>query len=339
MIFGQLCVNTYEYARLFTAPPEYLSLRCTQRYSSEVWRVSGDESEPRLVAVAAPVDRLTHDLFVADAVNACIKWFDHRDDTLKQVYRAEGGARVHNALLPDARRLDLYAIDSLDNSGLNKAETRFRLLRLRWTIKKEKVENEGIDLWEVKWAEEFYRVDSEHLDANAQYSSLCRAGGHVLCSVALSRRLVAFKYQTENELEKKGEVVGDQQFDEEIVHVDALNSTVGSLVAIAFADGIRLYRHESAQPKAGALNLQETFKVNRENVHKLLFAGERLLVAHRSQNEVDCAWSWNIVDERLADENPVHLELQFSAQSWCIGPGENTFYLVNSSTNDLLNLE
>ena len=105
------------------------------------------------------------------------------------------------------------------------------------------------EIWEVKWAEEFYRVESAQLDANALHTSLCRAGGHVLCSVARSRRLVAFKYQTENERkEEKGEVVGDQQFDEEIVHVDALNSDNGSLVAIAFVDGIRLYRHESAQP-------------------------------------------------------------------------------------------
>ena len=325
-------VKTYEYGRLFTALPVYLSLRCTQRYSSEEWRVSGDEYEPRLVAVAARVDRLTHDLFVADAANACIKWFDHRDDTLKQVYRAERGGRVHNALLPDARRLDLFAIDSLDNSGLNKAETRYRLLRLRWTASEER------EIWIVKWAEEFYRVDSKQLDANAQHSSLCRAGGHVLCSVARSRRLVAFKYQTENEREEKGEIVGEQ-FDEKIVHVDALNSTTGSLVAIAFSEGIRLYRHESAQPKAGALNFQETHRVNRENVHKLLFAGERLLVAQRSQNEVDCIWSSNIVDARLSDEKPVHHELQFSVQSWCIGSGENSFYLVNSGTKDLLKLE
>ena len=344
-------------ARLFTASSEYLSLRCAQRYSSEVWRMSGDESEPRLIAVSARVDRLTHDLFVADAANECIKWFDHRDDTLKLVYRAERGARVHNALLPDARRLDLFAIDSFDNSGPNKDETRFRLLRLRWTIKKEeepneeeeesdeflqpikKIKVEEKEIWNIKWAEEFYRVDSEQLDAKAQHTSLCRVGGHVLCSVARSLRLVAFEYQTENERkEEKGEVVGDQQFDQEIVHIDAFNSTAGSLVAIAFGKGIRIYRHESAYPKADNFNLKEIFRENRENVHKLLFAGERLLVAQRSQNEVDCVWSWNIVDARLADEKPVHLELQFSAQSWCIGPGENIFYLVNSDTKDLLKL-
>ena len=173
--------------------------------------MSGYESEPRLVAVAARVDRLTHDLFVADAAYAHIKWFDHRDDTLKQVYRAECGARVHNALLPDARRLDQFAIDSLDNSGHNKAETRFRLLRLRWTIKKEeesdeekeKKKVEEKEILNVKLAEEFYRVDSEQLDAIAQHTSLCLAGGHVLCSVTRSRRLVAFKYQNENEGKEK----------------------------------------------------------------------------------------------------------------------------------------
>ena len=341
-------VHTYECARLYAGSPKYLSLRCAQRYSREVWRVSGDESEPHLDAVSARVDRLTHGLFVADAANACIKWFDHRDDTLKQVYRAERGARVHIAMLPNARRLDLFAIDSLNNSGLNKAETRFQLLRLRWTIKKEeesdeeeeKKKVEEKEIWNVKWAEEFYRLDSEQHGANAEHTSLCCAGGHVLCSVARSRRLVAFKYRTENERkEEKGEVVGAQQFDEEIVHVDALKSDTASLVAIAFVDRIRLYRHESAQPKAGALNLQETFRVNRKNVHKLLFAGERLLVAQRSQNEVDCVWSSNIVDARLADEKPVHHELQFSAQSWCIGSDEIMLYCMDSDTNDLLKLE
>ena len=132
---------------------------------------------------------------------------------------------MHNALLPDARRLDLFATDSLDNSGLNKAETRFRILRLRWTIKKRKMEEEGMEIWEVKWAE-FYRVESEQLDTNAQHTSLCRAGGHVLCSVARLRRLVSFIWRNgRTSGRKRGEVVGDQQFDEEIVHVDALNST------------------------------------------------------------------------------------------------------------------
>ena len=138
------CTSTLYYERVCTQP---LRRTCrsaaAQRYSSEVGRVSGDESEPRLVAVSARDYRLSHDLFVVDAANACIKWFDHRDGTRKQVYRAKRGARVHNALFPDARRLDLFAIDSLDNSGLNKAETRFRILRLRWTIKKRKMEDEG----------------------------------------------------------------------------------------------------------------------------------------------------------------------------------------------------
>ena len=341
---------------MYAGSPEYLSLRCAQRYSGEVWRVSGDESEPRLVAVSARVDRLTHELFVADAANSCIKWFDHRDDTLKQVYRAERGARVHNALLPDASRLDLFAIDSLDNSGLNKAETRFRLLRLRWTLIKDE-EEEVMETWELKWAEEFYRVESEQLDANAQHTSLCRAGGHVLCSVALSNRLVAFEYQMEKEEkkkeeeegrkrkerrkeeEKKGEAVGDQLFERDILSVDSLNSGTGSLIAIAFVNGIRLYRHTSVQSEFASFNLQETFYVNRENVHKLLFAGARLLVAVRSQDEKDRVWSMSIVGEKLDAAERVEHELQFSMLSWCIGPYGNTFYCVDSVLNDLLKFE
>ena len=222
------------------------------------------------------------------------------------------------------------------------------MLLFRRTIKKEEESDEEEDekkkveekeIWEVKWAEEFYRVDSEQLDANAQHTSLCRAGDHVLCSIACSRRLVAFKYQTENEMEMKGEVVGDKQFDEEIVHVDALNSHTGSLVAIALVDAIRLYRHERSQPKAGEFNPQETFRVNRENVHKLLFAGDRLLVAQRSQDEMDRVWSMSIVGEKLNAAERVEHELQFSMQSWCIGPYGNTFYCVDSVLNDLLKLE
>ena len=44
-------------------------------------------------------------------------------------------------------------------------------------------------------------------------------------------------------------------------------------------------------------------------MHKLLFAGKRLLVAERSKEKVDRICSWIIVDARLADEKPVHQEI------------------------------
>ena len=132
--------------------------------------------------------------------------------------------------------------------------------------------------------------------------------------------------------------MGDQLFERDILSVDSFNSGTGSLIAIAYVDAIRLYRHESAQSKAGAFNLQEIFQVRRESMHKLLFVGERLLVAERSQDEMDHIWSWKRVGEKLDAEERVQHKLQFSVQSWCFGPGENIFYCLDSDTNDLLKI-
>ena len=168
--------------------PEHLSLslRGVERVERASWRVSGDVSEPRLVAVAARAVLQTRALFVTDAANECIKWWDQQRDELKQVYRAERGAHVHNMLFADSRRLDLYAIESLEESQVE--ETLFRLLRIRWTCKTDK------ERWTVKWAEKFYEKDSKSLDAKEQRTSLCRSEGYVLCAIACSRRLVFFKH-------------------------------------------------------------------------------------------------------------------------------------------------
>ena len=132
--------------------------------------------------------------------------------------------------------------------------------------------------------------------------------------------------------------MGDQLFERDILSVDSFNSGTGSLIAIAFVDGIRIYRHSSVQSEFASFNFQETFHVNLENVHKLLFAGARLLVAERSQDEMDRVWSMSIVGEKLDAVERVEHELQFSVQSWCIGPGENIFYCLDSDTNDLLKI-
>ena len=325
-------------------PPEHLSLHSAEIFKSASWRVSGDANEPRLVAVAARTVWQTRGIFVTDTANGCIKWLDQQYDELKEVYRAERGTRVHNTMLADPCRLDLYAIESIEKS--QEKETLFRLLRIGWTCKTDK------EIWTVKWAEKFYEEDSEKLDAKEPHTSLCRAEGYVLCAVACSR-LVFFKHisdkeEEEEEMRVKRETqmktgtltraAGDQLFDEEIIHVDALSSHSGLLVAIAFVHSIRLYRHESSQSKVAALNLQEIFLVTRESVHKLLFYGDRLLVAERSNNE-DNIWSWNIVDNRLETARRVHLDSQSSVQSWCIGPSENLIYCLDSVTNYILSLK
>ena len=324
--------------------PKHLSLPLradVERVERASWRVSGDASEPRLVAVAAWQTRA---LFVTDAANECIKWGDRQSGEMKQVYRAERCAHVHNILLADSSRLDLYAIESLDESQVK--ETLFRLLRIRWKCETDK------ETWTVKWAEKFYEADSKSLDAKEQRTSLCRFEGHVLCAIARSRRLMFFKHLSDeeeeklkHESEKKADTpkraVGEQCFDEDIMHVEALSSHSVSLVAIAFVHSIRLYRaREDTQPKAAALNLQETFRITFGSVHKLLFYGNSLLVAERSSKEdKDNIWSWNIVDDKLETARRVHLDTLSSVQSWCNVPAENLIYCLDSATNNILSLK
>ena len=121
------------------------------------------------------------------------------------------------------------------------------------------------------------------------------------------------------------------------MHVDTLNSATGSLVAIAFADdSIRLYRPVNET----RFDLQETFRVVCENVHKLLFAGERLLVAARSEDEeADHLWSCRVVGERISGEAHMLLDKQRSIDSWCFDHKFNRIYCVDSDTKETLKLE
>ena len=331
-------------------PPEHLSLHSAETFKSASWRVSGDANEPRLVAVAARTVWQTRGIFVTDAANACIKWLDQQHDELKEVYRAERCARLLNMMLYDSNSPDLYAIESIiEKSWLFTKTTRFRLLQIdcHYSLIKHEMR------CTIKWAAELYEVDTKKLDVTGERTSLCHAGSYLLCSVAHSRRLVFFKHRSDKEEEEEEmtlkietqmqtgtftRAAGDQLFDEEIMHVDALSSHSGLLVAIAFVHSIRLYRHESSQSKVADLNLQETFRVTRASVHMLLFYGDRLLVAERSQNEENI-WSWNIVGDRLETARRVHLDSQSSVQSWCIGPSENLIYCLDSVTNDILFLK
>ena len=299
---------------------KHLSLHSAETFKRASRRVSGDANEPRLVAVSARTVEQTCGIFVADAANACIKWLDQQRDELKEVYRAERGARLLNMMLFDSNSADLYVIESSEKSRLFTKTTRFRLLQMDSLVKHEM-------RYTIKWAAKFYKVDTKELDATGERTSLCRAGSYLLCSVAHSRRLVFFKHRSDDDQDdidddkkkmrlmcgtrmkkdKSTRAAGTQLFDEEIMHIDAHSSHSGSPVAIAFVHSIRLYRHESSQSNVADLNLQETFRVTRESVHKLLFSDDRLLVAERSQNEYNI-WSWNIVGDRLETARRVHLD-------------------------------
>ena len=163
----------------------------------------------------------------------------------------------------------------------------------------------------------------------------------MLCAVAGAHRLAAFEYTSRNEPLK---AAGDQRFDEAIVHVDALTSDTRSLVAIAFADdSIRLYRLQKkllSQLTETRLDLQETFRVECEHVHKLLFAGDRLLVNARFDDEDEHSiWSCHVMGERVYGEGRVLLDSNISVASWCYDHKDNQIYCVDSATNDIFTVK
>ena len=248
------------------------------------------------------------------------------------MYRAAGDIRLHSLLLPNSNDDDtIFAIESKQLSRLVgvliRNETVFTLSSLTCFTEDKQF------IWKLTGSAEFYRVDTEALENEVPPTSLCRAGRHVLCAVAHSHRLIAFEY-TNNGLPPKE--AGDQRFEEEIVHVDALNADTGPLVAIAFADeSIRLYRNESTQPNEARFALHETFRVTCENVRKLLFAGERLLVAERSDDEeVHRVWSCRVVGERLFPEGEVILDTKISLECWCYDRIFQHIYCVDSAKSE-----
>ena len=283
-------------------------------------------------------------LFCSDDANRCIKRLYSNTGQLAQTYRAESDTRMHNLLVPNAYdENDLFAIQSKHISRLAgvfiRNETVFSLVRLTWHFKADSEEKE---VWQVSWSAELYRVDMEQRrGAEAPTSSLCLAGSFVLCAIAGAHRLAAFEYTSRDEPLK---MAGDQRFDEAIVHVDALTSDTRSLVAIAFADGsIRLYRPQKkllSQSTETRLNLQETFRVVCEHVHKLLFAGDHLLVSARSDDEDEHSiWSCHVMGERVYGEGSVLLDSKISVASWCYDHTDNQIYCVDSATNNIFTVK
>ena len=291
---------------------------------------------PELAAAAKWVR--TPILFGSDDANRCIKRLYSNTGQLALAYKATSDTRVHNLLVPNVYdENDLLAIESKQISRqvgvLIRNETVFSLVPLTWHFKADSEEKE---VWQVTWFAELYRVDIEP-GAEAQTTSLCRAGNYVLCAVAQSNRLAAFEYTNRDAPLKSA---GDYRFYDGIVHVDAFSSgaATGSLVAIAFTDdSIHLYRQ---QLKETRIDLQETCRVKCEHVHKLLFAGDRLLVSARSDEENEhSVWSCHVERERLYGEGLVQLGSEISVESWCYDHTDNQIYCVDADTNTMYSVK
>ena len=88
------------------------------------------------------------------------------------------------------------------------------------------------------------------------------------------------------------------------------------------------------------LDLQVTFRVVCENVHKLLFSGDRLLVNARSDDEDEhTIWSCRVMGERVCGEGRVLLDSRISVASWCYDHRDNQIYCVDSATNDIFTVK
>ena len=164
------------------------------------------EQEP---ALACAITREPAPLvFGVDEANQCIRRLYPNTNRIAEVYKPEGDARVHNLLLPDTfDENHLCAIESTRVSRLVgvliRQETLFRLVLLSWHYTNDSADKEK---WETTWSAEFYRTDTELLDAERPLTALCRAGSYVLCAVARSHRLVAFEYKSPNEPLKRQEI-------------------------------------------------------------------------------------------------------------------------------------
>lgn len=215
----------------------------------------------------------------------------------------------------------MCAIES--ESFTNRNETVYSFVRLTDNAERKSWEN-------TEWIkEEFYTLTKEPNQAEAPHTSLCVAGNHVLCAFAHSHRLISFKNIRKS---KRFQKEDEQNFDEEIIHVDAHNTGITALVVIAFFDDtIRLYRHNISQAAANLkqFDVQETFRVVCKHDQTLLFVGEHLLVAERSNDEdAHRIWNCRIIKERIVGEGL--LDAETSVLCWCFQPCFNHIFCFNS---------
>ena len=88
------------------------------------------------------------------------------------------------------------------------------------------------------------------------------------------------------------------------------------------------------------LDLQETFRVECEHVHKLLFAGDRLLVNARFDDEGEQSiWSCRVMGERVYGEGRVLLDSKTTVASWCYDHRDNQIYCLDAATNEIFTVK
>lgn len=265
-------------------------------------------------------------VFGADIVNGCIRRFSPNTGRYARVIAIPRiYTRVHSILLPDASdETDILCALELK---INRSSAYGYILdRFQWTYTNERAD-EGI--MKSTWDDVF-----DIMLIESPRSSLFKAGNQVFAAVARSRRLSAFDYKSRSQPMKKH---GFTNFEEEIVHADALNSITQSIIAIAFADdSIRVYRLQSNQ---NFIDLQEMYRTRCQSAYMLLFAGEHLLVGEGSENENELrVWSYRTTGESMCAEGRVKFDSQTSVDSWCYDHTLKHIYCADSNSIKTLKL-
>ena len=276
-------------------------------------------------------------VYGADEVAGNIMRLEANTEKLAEVYKSADGVRVHNALqLNSIDERDVCLIESTSVGALIHKETLFRLVRI--TCLNSIIREYDETIWNTTWSVEFDRVDKQLLDAESPVTSLFRAGNILLCAVVRSHRLVAYEYISRNEPLR---AAGEQLFEQQIVHADALNTATRPLIAIAFFDdSIRLFTNRCSQTNGNNLDMQEICKVFCERVHELLFAGERLLVSDRPDDENEQrVWSCRVTEGQLFAEGRVQFDSHPSVKSWCYDFKSNHIYYVDRFTHKTMELK
>lgn len=250
---------------------------------------------------------------------------------------------------------ELCLVQSCDVSRqigvLIRQETFFTIAKLEVYL------SEGKWTSKVLWQSEFYRCDRQKFDPELFPVSLCRSGHSVLCDAPNSHRLTAFEYEVAKPLRRTGIQNFDAQIVDMAAVNAATGRRVAIAFRDneTSSTSIRLYRHwrdtfearkiqranidsglashlslhsnskavsrsseESSETSGSSFSeLQETFRVDFDNVHKLLWIGDRLLVAERPEDEErDVFWSCQFVKDGLVGECSVQAYTQPVLASW-----------------------
>lgn len=278
--------------------------------------------------------------YVAESVSgrSCIKRIELCAN--QQIfYAATGGKKVHALLcLPKPNWYDndeLCVVESRNVSRqvgvIIRHEALFTLTKLEVCLKDEKLSFKRVE--DISSAE-FYRCENMLLDTELMAVSLCRSGSHIICATSGSHRVNVYK----NKYSEKLQSARVQRFDAPIVDMSAVDSGTERLIVIAFRDNsIRLYRHhiDISTYRNNYSVLQEIFRVECECVHKILWTGDRLLVAQRAEDEEsDRFSSCRLINERLIEEFRVQTDEELAIECWI--SSDNWIVAANRKSSDLM---